>query len=550
MNPIIRSRDIETCYKYGKQLVDFYQKWQGADEALTERMIAIELHWMDTTEQLRVVQELYPSLDDAVRRMLENTMAVLVRKLDLAVLQVQKLQDPSSAPRPGFLHFHRKAKGAKYALLEGSLNAALKELEEWKVRCSLALDLSMRDPNPGIDKGLKESREIQHKQVTRGGVLGAGRGRRHGSPLSLTGGIREALQPPGKPPSVFLPNASFETSAILFSRARTAWKRSSTKATRWFILDTLPCRPGTNHHALNNDVRELAQKLKRADPFAFGLLNCKGIMRVFKEGPQVSLVGFNLVFNGPEQTDPEQLQSLRVMLLVPNGTLSLSRRVRLAQELAISVSYVHTFNFVHKNICPESVLIFKEGLSAQLDRAIVSTTATSTTITTSRRSSFLIGFESFRSASGATNMMGDQDWAHNIYRHPDRMGEYPAEEYKMQHDIYSLGVCLLEIGLWEPLVIYSSSGVNPTPEYSSLVRNFISTKKYWSLFKDYLVVLAQTELPRRMGNRYTDVVITCLTSLDPDGEFGEQGDISDTNGILVGVRFIEAIFEQLNEIVL
>jgi hypothetical protein len=200
---------------------------------------------------------------------------------------------------------------------------------------------------------------------------------------------------------------------------------------------------------------------------------------------------------------------------------------------------VHTFSFVHKNICPESVLLFKEGEQ----------TPTTATTSSRQRSSFLIGFESFRSAAGGTSMLGDQDWAHNIYRHPERIGEFPAEEYKMQHDIYSLGVCLLEIGLWEPLVEYSEDGGQTTAEYGRVCRDFAGTGRPWVFFKEYLVGVAETELPARMGDRYAEVVVTCLTCLDRDGYFGDQGDVADADGILVGVRFIETIFGQLNEIV-
>jgi hypothetical protein len=207
------------------------------------------------------------------------------------------------------------------------------------------------------------------------------------------------------------------------------------------------------------------------------------------------------------------------------------------------VSYVHTFSFVHKNICPESVLLFKEEKRSSQFHGATTTTAT----TNPQRSSFLIGFESFRSAVGGTSMMGDQDWAHNIYRHPERMGEHPAEKYKMQHDIYSLGVCLLEIGLWEPLVEYSED--DQTPEYGRVCRDFADTEKAWVFFKEYLVGAAETELPRRMGDRYAEVVMTCLTCLDKDSYFSDQEDVADAAGILVGARFIEAIFGQLSEIV-
>jgi len=491
---------------------------------------------MNTSAQLQLVEALHPVLNDEIRRIFENSLAVLVRKLDLAVVQAQKLQDPRSTPRPGFLHFRRRARGSKYALNQSVLDAAIQDLETWQGRCMVALDLNMRDPNPLIDEKLKKMRQTQHSRGGQGATPATGGG--GASPLSLTGGIRDALQPAGTQPSVFLPSAVFETSAIPFSRARAACMQSPSK-TRWFILDTLPCRPETDVRALQDDVRDLALKLRRADPFAFGLLNCKGAIRVFKPPPppqQLDLAGFDLVFNLPEGTDAKQLQSLRALLLLSrDGAPSLSRRVRLAQELATSVSYVHTFRFVHKNICPESVLLFQDTQGAGGSA--------------NRRSSFLIGFESFRSAVQSTSLTGDQDWARNIYRHPERMGEFPAEAYKMQHDIYSLGVCLLEIGLWEPLVEYRSSG-DTEPEHGRVCREFVSTGKHWLHFKEHLVRLAENELPRRMGDRYADIVVTCLTCLDGDGEFGGQAEVADDDGILVGVRFIDTIFGQLEAIVL
>ncbi len=529
--------------------MDFCQRWKDASAELADRVTLVELCWVNTTAHLRTIHNLHPVLNDEIRRILDASLAVLARKLDLAVIQVQKLQDPRSDARPGFLHFRIRAEGAKYALYQSTLDAAIRDLEEWQGRCKTTLDLNMRDPNPAIDQMLQKLRETETQEKQQSGP-GAASTKGHkpttsmASPVSLTGGIRDALQPTGTQPSVFLPTMPLSTSAIPFSRAKAACMQSSSNKNRWFILDTLSCRPQTDVRALNDDVRDLARKLKHADPFAFGLLNCKGVMRVFGSPPQLDLAGFDLVFNVPEGTDATQMKSLRGLLLgrEGGGAPSLSRRVRLAQELATSVSYVHTFNFVHKNICPESVLLFEWEGTSQLGRSSI--------VTTNRRSSFLIGFESFRSAGGKTSLMGDQDWEHNIYRHPERMGEFPAEEYRMQHDIYSLGVCLLEIGLWEPLVEYAGDEADPTPEYGRVCREFVETENPWVLFKDYLVGLAQNELPRRMGDKYAELVLTCLTCLDKGGNFGDQGEVADADGILVGVRFIETIFGQLNEIVL
>lgn len=46
----------------------------------------------------------------------------------------------------------------------------------------------------------------------------------------------------------------------------------------------------------------------------------------------------------------------------------------------------------------------------------------------------------------------------DIYRHPKRQGLQLDERYNMKHDIYSLGVCLLEIGLWEPFIVENGQG--------------------------------------------------------------------------------------------
>lgn len=66
--------------------------------------------------------------------------------------------------------------------------------------------------------------------------------------------------------------------------------------------------------------------------------------------------------------------------------------------------------------------------------------------------------------------------------------------------------------------------------------------------KDQLVGLAQAKLPARMGDRHTAVVETCLTCLDQGNEdFGDEQEMCDKDGILIGVRFIEKVVLKLDE---
>ncbi|KAJ5607492.1 hypothetical protein N7537_004111 [Penicillium hordei] len=108
----------------------------------------------------------------------------------------------------------------------------------------------------------------------------------------------------------------------------------------------------------------------------------------------------------------------------------------------------------------------------------------------------------------------------------------------MQHDIYSLGVCLLEIGLWDSLVSsegdanISLAGVNCDP--SAFNRH--------SSLKDHFMTLAKEQLPIRMGDMYTQVVVNCLTCMDEtNGDFGDESEFEDGDGIQIGVKYIEKV---------
>ncbi|KAM0543152.1 hypothetical protein ACHAPJ_012450 [Fusarium lateritium] len=211
---------------------------------------------------------------------------------------------------------------------------------------------------------------------------------------------------------------------------------------------------------------------------------------------------------------------MRDFLLSQERPHSLSDIIRIGRELAKAVSYVHLLDFVHKNIRPESILLPRH-------------TETNEWVT------YLVGFQKFRKDGGMTSRLGSSDWEQSLYCHPRRYGKKPEDAYIMQHDIYSLGVCLLEIGLWESFVLYEETGqVVP----SALIESFLSsdTTSRIETLKNGLVTLARTSLPGRTGSKYAEIVETCLTCLDESNtDFGDEAEFLDTDGILVGVRYIE-----------
>jgi hypothetical protein len=165
----------------------------------------------------------------------------------------------------------------------------------------------------------------------------------------------------------------------------------------------------------------------------------------------------------------------------------------------------------------------------------------------------LVGFEKFRLADGQTLRQGDSSWEKDLYRHPSRQGLQPEEDYVLQHDIYSLGVLLLEIGLWTSFVVQGSSPDNFTPGPALNINGFLAEKnqrKKATEIKRTLVDMASNRLPNKMGWKYTNIVLSCLTCLDKvNNGFGDEDQFMDEDGILVGVRYIESVRSDLSQLI-
>jgi hypothetical protein len=105
----------------------------------------------------------------------------------------------------------------------------------------------------------------------------------------------------------------------------------------------------------------------------------------------------------------------------------------------------------------------------------------------------------------------------------------------MEHDIYSLGVVLLEIGIWRSFASYSVFG---PVGLASGAKN-----------KRDLETLAERELPSCMGRKYRDIVLLCLRCLDVESSAGPSFRVAtDADGVEIGVSYIENVVERIHEI--
>ncbi|KAJ4356999.1 hypothetical protein N0V95_002871 [Ascochyta clinopodiicola] len=124
-----------------------------------------------------------------------------------------------------------------------------------------------------------------------------------------------------------------------------------------------------------------------------------------------------------------------------SATPPLEDRFRLAHSLAITFSKLHGNNFVHKDINSSNILVFRKNR-----RQSANTRALQYAI----RSPVVCSFDLFSEY--------DIEPAHtmptlNIYRHPEdpKFTGLKERHHGPQFDLYSLGLILLEIGLWQPL---------------------------------------------------------------------------------------------------
>lgn len=396
-----------------------------------------------------------------------------------------------------------QVKNSKYALFGKNLDKAIDELETWQGTFDPSWYLIMKAARPQIDVKLET---LMPRPAP--------------SPISRAQSLRAALNDNAQVAvPIFLPADGLDSIHVSAIRYCSAEFGKRDDANSDVILDHITCPAPANVRICKRNVRSLARKLSHADAITFGLLSCKGVVEHGRTQDQTN--AFTMVFKIPREFSGPR--SLRSWLLDGDAAHSLSDRFRIATQLAKSVGYVHTFGFIHKNVLPETILIFKSPGS---------------TI----GSVSLVGFGNFRDAEGGTLHSGDSLWEKNIYRHPRRQGQKPRDDYIMQHDIYSLGVCLLELGLWGSFVVYEGNSTVPSPSAALGFSNDGLESRDPSLTKDRLLSMTRELLPRRMGTRYAEIVETCLTCLDDDNiDFGNEREFVDTDGILVGVRYIEKV---------
>ncbi|KAI8712493.1 hypothetical protein NCS52_01347700 [Fusarium sp. LHS14.1] len=171
----------------------------------------------------------------------------------------------------------------------------------------------------------------------------------------------------------------------------------------------------------------------------------------------------------------------------PNYKLELKQRFHVAQTIARAIGAFHSDGWLHKSIRSHAIKFFFLEEDGGCDFA----------------NPYLTDFEFSRPVAGMTRLApGVVDIDHEVYRHPDRHGS-PSINFNMTHDIYSLGVVLLEIGLWQ----------TAREIYDDIVKYELGgdAGKVTALtIKNAFLQDAKERLAHRMGSAYQEAVVACL----------------------------------------
>lgn len=164
---------------------------------------------------------------------------------------------------------------------------------------------------------------------------------------------------------------------------------------------------------------------------------------------------------------------------------TLDERLALAYNIAKALEQWHEQDWVHQGICSHNIVLLKHRRNTRW----------------AFESAMLHGFEFARPNAKPSIGAYVENIQLDVYRHPERQGPSRDGHTKL-HDLYSLGVVLLEIGIWRPAV-----AIVHRPGTSKKLEDLTVTGMVKRLKE-----AAITSLAHYAGTSYTQAVQACLTS--------------------------------------
>ena len=298
------------------------------------------------------------------------------------------------------------------------------------------------------------------------------------------------------------------------------------------LIERIRYAPGWGN--VNPVQRALVTSLKakgygiEPKPKGLRLMRCIG---AFAENSEEAAYGF--VYELPSGIDsaPRTLiQYLEQGEAHPKDQPPLGEKFQLAYALADFHQQFHTIGWLHENFNPQNILFFTPPI---LQEDVVRTQSSIMIC-----SPYIVGLHKSRPDGDFWQTSGPHpDDSLHDYQHP----VYSASgRYHPSYDYYSLGIVLLEVGLWRPL------------------KSVLSSKRFQTMgateIRSELLAIVQTRLGPRMGAVYRDAVLRCM---DGSLEFGLDSQLDESNArdaprsdanTTIFELFIERVIEPLERL--
>ena len=292
-----------------------------------------------------------------------------------------------------------------------------------------------------------------------------------------------------------------------------------------------------SHNAVNCTISVLVERRALPIDEASVALVASRLMKANCDRGILACIGYRknkdieLVFRVPDRfQNPQPLNEIIGNLSKGQRIpYALERRLELCHELCRAVFSVHTSSFVHKNIRPENILLFQNTCNDQQETA---------SGCEELGVPFLTDWSMLRTFDDLSSRRGANDWVENIYRHPQRQSLQPQAKYNLGHDLYSLGVTLLEIALWESFISrrepaeISQRYEVMAMEIGQIAPGSMDPARLFRkltaavLVQQVMVKLAREEVPWRMGTSLSQLIVACLTCLE--GGMGDKDDFENS----------------------
>lgn len=285
----------------------------------------------------------------------------------------------------------------------------------------------------------------------------------------------------------------------------------------------------------------LLKENKHSDKFRAP--HCLGYFRDYDPVTNDDACRFGLVFETPEGI-PSNKRPISLLSLLQDTSKtmpSLTSRISLAHSLSEIVEKLHAVDWVHKGLRSHNILFFSSSSSTPHD-------PTSEWSTIDFSNPYISGFDYSRpSQNEELTEKPPENAALDIYRHPlvhSSASPLPLPltnnnyNYKKSHDIYSLGIIILEISYWSPIhSILSIDLSSARPSQTIKVRRRLMEEGRWLGY-----------VRGHLGEKVWGVVGACLRGVEA---FGLERGVDESVGRVkeeLQVRYYDVVVRRLGEV--